>query len=961
MLNDFPHIGNLALYDGWKPNYVYFSSLLQAGMIFNPEGNWNGEKAGSIAAQAIADANAHSSIITNSPEDSTTHFLLKFSEIIIFLKKAITFEQQNEKKYFAQKMNEIKSSFTREEIKTIKPLAQIVRQMEIGYDKFDYDAFITLINVLMSGVDNAKAIASHESKRITEINKILSQLIESRENQVRGLYKSKHKDGTEEQLKAIQAASDRLKDKITVEYMKTKQLTRQDKNGKYVLFGGKQFKTKIKGPVADVLGEWAKTILDEMIAKPALIQEIVSKMQVHYPIKTGNFKLLSEEIRQTIILGIIQYGLSNLNTVLNKELDSILVAEVERELVNNNTIFDTSSKYNIHGLDGTFGQRISESALFKKSESVADLMENHATEIFDRVKVLIQKESSLKKPDEHKSYLTQTLEHTVNQNSNKTALEEVEEIIKLIESITELQDKADKMLEQWKKDTSQDLTKDFYLMKDKNMPITITIHEGEIQVDMKELISAIKDTDGYKYLGLKQLNPTTLKSTLTSLKRRASLELKKTLIESTRTAITDGIFSLSEAELVTMMGKELESLTININGPTLAELLPGIQFSSTSNGGISINWNGKINGKNDMVVIEIRYNDILTRIKTSLGKKITDTVADRLSILEDKVRLAQENFLWTFQQQSDAAVKELTTSNDAQKYSKMLDKTVVNMHRLAKTNEDLAEAQAKVRKAWQALAKYLRDLGADEDELWEMKQRVLNTLRDSFQISTTVKSYNTYVNNLGFGGGSLGSNLDDQLNRLSDIFESANTPISDQDKEWLRSAIINCFPGSVVGEKNKNLIENYLGSLAAFALFDEGGAEETIISEFYKTYLDEVKQSQSHAKILHLYAVNGIYVPGSYVLQKTIELLENDVLPNLQDIPNKMRQGAGVMIINHASEKMIPNRPIAQIPYGPVQQAWQVTGEKVAGQVQIKILFLAGLLDIVNSINAKLGSVSIPA
>ena len=71
-------------------------------------------------------------------------------------------------------MNEIKSSFTREEIKTIKPLAQIVRQMEIGYDKFDYNAFITLINVLMSGVDNAKAIASHESKRITEINKILS-------------------------------------------------------------------------------------------------------------------------------------------------------------------------------------------------------------------------------------------------------------------------------------------------------------------------------------------------------------------------------------------------------------------------------------------------------------------------------------------------------------------------------------------------------------------------------------------------------------------------------------------------------------------------------------------------------------------------------------------------------------------------------------------------------------------
>ena len=39
------------------------------------------------------------------------------------------------------------------------------------------------------------------------------------------------------------------------------------------------------------------------------------------------------------------------------------------------------------------------------------------------------------------------------------------------------------------------------------------------------------------------------------------------------------------------------------------------------------------------------------------------------------------------------------------------------------------------------------------------------------------------------------------------------------------SVIINCTPVSVVGESKKNLIENCLGSMAAFALFDEGGAE----------------------------------------------------------------------------------------------------------------------------------------
>jgi len=46
---------------------------------------------------------------------------------------------------------------------------------------------------------------------------------------------------------------------------------------------------------------------------------------------------------------------------------------------------------------------------------------------------------------------------------------------------------------------------------------------------------------------------------------------------------------------------------------------------------------------------------------------------------------------------------------------------------------------------------------------------------------------------------------------------------------WLYTAIINCSPVSLIGEKHKNIIEDYLGALAAFALFDEGSAEAKII------------------------------------------------------------------------------------------------------------------------------------
>jgi inorganic pyrophosphatase len=146
-----------------------------------------------------------------------------------------------------------------------------------------------------------------------------------------------------------------------------------------------------------------------------------------------------------------------------------------------------------------------------------------------------------------------------------------------------------------------------------------------------------------------------------------------------------------------------------------------------------------------------------------------------------------------------------------------------------------------------------------------MEKAFLDSLSDSFYVSTTVKTYNTYLNDTGFIGGSLGGDLDTQLARIADLFSLAGMPIKD-DLKWLRSAILNCSPLSVVGEKNKNLIEDYLGSVAALALFDEGGAEAKIVSAMLKQTQDSVKKISTTANILHLYRTNTLYVPGSYVL-----------------------------------------------------------------------------------------------
>jgi hypothetical protein len=63
------------------------------------------------------------------------------------------------------------------------------------------------------------------------------------------------------------------------------------------------------------------------------------------------------------------------------------------------------------------------------------------------------------------------------------------------------------------------------------------------------------------------------------------------------------------------------------------------------------------------------------------------------------------------------------------------------------------------------------------------------------------------------------------------LFESAGVPFEKGDAEWLERAVINCSPVSIIGEKNKHIIEDYLGAMAAFALFDEGGAEAKIIEK----------------------------------------------------------------------------------------------------------------------------------
>ena len=101
---------------------------------------------------------------------------------------------------------------------------------------------------------------------------------------------------------------------------------------------------------------------------------------------------------------------------------------------------------------------------------------------------------------------------------------------------------------------------------------------------------------------------------------------------------------------------------------------------------------------------------------------------------------------------------------------------------------------------------------------------------------------------------------------------------------------------------------------------------------------------------MHLYLIDSVYYPGSYILYKTLQEIRTALKNKLEQVDNITRKGAGILIINKASESMIGNRPISTYK-NPNPSIWQVTGEKVKSTIQLKILFLAGLMDIINSMN----------
>lgn len=128
-------------------------------------------------------------------------------------------------------------------------------------------------------------------------------------------------------------------------------------------------------------------------------------------------------------------------------------------------------------------------------------------------------------------------------------------------------------------------------------------------------------------------------------------------------------------------------------------------------------------------------------------------------------------------------------------------------------------------------------------------------------------------------------------------------------------------------------------------MFNEGGAELTLLHQQLQD-----QELITTNNIMHLYRLNGIYYPGSYVLKQVVENL-NMVVTQINEAQATVAR-KNIMIYNPASFDILPNGKNSSKKN--IDKPWEHVGKEISSQVQIKVLFLAGLLDVVKNLHQQM-------
>ena len=254
---------------------------------------------------------------------------------------------------------------------------------------------------------------------------------------------------------------------------------------------------------------------------------------------------------------------------------------------------------------------------------------------------------------------------------------------------------------------------------------------------------------------------------------------------------------------------------------------------------------------------------------------------------------------------------------------------------------DARAAEEIFREMMEDTLKNVQEIIENIDDAEKEKEQILKQLSDYVNASVSVKEY-TYGNDkIGFSGGSLGPTSQKVIDNIDTMYELGG--ISRIDVEDLKFAIANCSE-EAIGSDLKNDLENYLLGGAAMLMFDDGFAMTS-------NYMERMmKEFHFMPKLLHLYVVQGRYIPASLVYTSIAQALQQaffEIETEINDIDTYGVQNK-VNIVNNIGANNIP-KPYNHGPWNYAQNRFnKVWGDTV--NIQIKFTFLAGLLDIFEAI-----------
>lgn len=237
------------------------------------------------------------------------------------------------------------------------------------------------------------------------------------------------------------------------------------------------------------------------------------------------------------------------------------------------------------------------------------------------------------------------------------------------------------------------------------------------------------------------------------------------------------------------------------------------------------------------------------------------------------------------------------------------------------TQADFGAAGDNFLKAYRELNEYI-----------EEQRRSGQDIKDSFILHTSAKDYYSTATDefKGFKGGIYnGLQIFDSLEAL------AGAGFGEADIQWLKACAVNTSK-SAVGASIKSSLEEYLSIFATMLLFDDG---VTIAKET----ATKAQSSFQPVNVLHLFNLNGFYVPSSYLLR--------ELHTRLTDAANNLSANKIVKVkIEPGSVNFQKELDYLYINYVFKSERWRQIRNIQINAMAVKIYFLRNFMDILNGL-----------